>query len=422
MIDKLREILARRQHVRAHVWQSLASYSQTLGAMVLGVVLARLLSPEIFGQLAYITAVITVMTVPLNISSSQVLVTDGGKTPNLFPRVMGLTTITMASKLCIVVLFVVWQAVHGNTESAVVGFLVGVPAAMTDWLDVLRSDLEGRGYFKPNFIAQSTSLLVHAATAILLVLCGWGIYGLALASFAAFLPQIFTYLSASGRKPTNLTITRESLRSQIRVGFWLWLTSTCGSMLLKIDKVALGRYGGETQLGYYNRALNYSPFCMLAMGSLLTNASVVALRRQSGQQQRKKVFAKLAALMMAGAAINGLVLHYFSDPLVVWVFGPHWQGSIPVFQAFAWIGLAYVLYYLPMNVLLANDAYRALACGRVAGLFAFCVALWFLQSAGALTGTNVAYTFSFAMASTGIFSAVAWMLDRKRRMGLPATS
>jgi len=422
MISKLRHILTRRQHVRAHAWQSLAGYCQTLGAMVLGVILARLLSPEVFGQLAYITAVITAMIVPLNISSSQVLVTDGGKTPNLFPRVMGLTAITMASKLCIVGLFVIWQAVHGDAESAVVGFLVGVPAAMTDWLDVLRSDLEGRGYFKPNFVAQSTSLLVHAATAILLVLCGWGIYGLAFAYFAAFLPQIFTYFSASGRKPTNLIITKEGLRSQLRVGFWLWLSSTCGSILLKIDKVALGRYGGETQLGYYNRALNYSPFCMLAMGSLLTNASVVALRNQSGQRQRKKTFAKLAALMIAGAAINGLVLHYFSDPLVVWVFGQHWQGSIPVFQAFAWIGLAYALYYLPMNVLLANDDYRVLAFGRVAGLLAFCGVLWLMQSRGALTGANVAYAFSLGMGSTGIFSAIVWALDRKARTRPAATS
>lgn len=419
MINWLRRFLARKHHIRAHFWQSLAGYCQTLGAMVLGIILARLLAPEVFGQFAYITAALAVIMVPLNISSSQVLVTDGGRTPTLFPQVMGLTVVTVASKLGIVFLFVLWQLAHGNTENAIVGVLVGLPTAMTDWLDVLRSDLEGRGQFKPNFLAQSTGLIVQAVAAITLVLSGWGIYGLATAGFAAFVPQLTAYLLASGRKPTDFTLTREGLRSQIRVGFWLWLTSTCGTILLKIDKVALGRYGGETQLGYYNRALNYSPFCMLAMGSLLTNASVVALRGRAGQHAMRAILAKLAAVMLVGATVNGLVLHYFSDPLVVWIFGPQWADSIPVFKAFAWLGLAYVFHYLPMNVLLAKDAFRALAVGRVAGLLLFCGVLWYLQCrGGGMTGTSVAYAFSFAMAATGLLSAIAYLFVRNGRRGV----
>lgn len=381
--------------------------------MVLGVILARLLPPDVFGQLAFITASITLMMIPLSISSTQVLVTDGGKTPELFGKVMGLVAITISLKLMVVLLFVLWQLLHGSLENAIVGLLVGLPAALTDWLDVLRADLEGHGRFKPNFLAQFTNLAVSASLGIGLVLLGWGIYGLAVGGAAAFLPQLTLYLHASKRKMKEITITHESVKSQLRVGWWLWLTQISGAIMFRVDKIVLGKLGGETELGYYNRALNYSPFCMLALGSLLTNAAVVALKgSQKENASRKIIFFKMLFIMLAGAIVNWVILYFFSDPLIVWVFGPHWAGSIPVFEAFAWLSLAYVFYYLPMNMLLALDAYPPLAIARITGLLVFCLLLLWFSAHGGLTAVSVAYMLSWAMVLTGIFTGLSGVIWR----------
>ena len=55
----------------------------------MGVIFARLLAPDVFGQLAFITSTITLFMIPFNVHATQVLVTDGGRNPDLFGQTLG---------------------------------------------------------------------------------------------------------------------------------------------------------------------------------------------------------------------------------------------------------------------------------------------------------------------------------------------
>jgi O-antigen/teichoic acid export membrane protein len=84
MLKNFRQVLARRQNIRAHFWQSLANYTQAGGGMLLGIVLARLLEPSVFGEFVSITASLGFLMIPVSFSTAQLLVSDAGKTPDLF--------------------------------------------------------------------------------------------------------------------------------------------------------------------------------------------------------------------------------------------------------------------------------------------------------------------------------------------------
>lgn len=407
--------MAKRHHVRAQVWQSLAGYTQSIGGMVMGVIFARLLSPEIFGQLAYITATLTLLMIPFNVYATQMLVTDGGRTPELFGKLLGLAVVTMTLKLFVLAFAVGWFLWSGNVQDAIVAMLVGLPLIFMDLFNILRADLEGRGRFKPNFEVQLAGILTQTSVSLLLVLLGWGIYGLAMGGLVGFLPQLYLYWKPSGRRLSTPSISIESLVSQLRVSWWLWLTTACGTALMRLDKVVLGFYAGDTQLGYYNRAINYSPVAALALWSLLTNATVVALKAQAGTTHRVLTLIKISAVMGVGSTLNWAVLYFFSDPLVVWVFGPHWVGAIPAFQAFGWLSLAYAAYHLPATVLLAHDAYRALALGRLAGLLGFGLIVWWVSMNSTVSATTIAYSLSLAMVATGIFCIITGAFMRGTR-------
>jgi len=404
--------LRQRRHVRAQIWQSLAGYTQTIGGMLMGIVFARLLAPEIFGQLAFISATLALLMIPLNLSSTQVLVTDDDRTPALFGKVLGLVIVMMALKLLVLVLVVAWYLWFGNAQDAIVAALVGLPLVFMDLFNVFRADLEGRGRFRPNFEVQFAGVLTQTVVSILLVLSGWGIYGLAMGGFIGFLPQLYLYWKSSGRQMSEASISRQSLASQLRVSWWLWLTTACGSALLRFDKIAVGFFAGDTQLGYYNRAINYSPVAALALWSLLTNATVVALKAQAGTTRRVSTLIKISAVMGIGSVLNWAVLYFFSDPLVVWLFGSHWAGAIPVFQAFGWLSLAYAAYHLPTAVLLAHDAYRALALGRLAGLLGFGLIVLWVSINSTVSATTIAYSLSLALVATGILSIIAGAFTR----------
>ena len=59
--------------MRAHFWQTLANYTQHIGGIALGVVLARILQPSDFGKFAFAQSVVLLAQLPASWNIAQVL-------------------------------------------------------------------------------------------------------------------------------------------------------------------------------------------------------------------------------------------------------------------------------------------------------------------------------------------------------------
>ena len=376
----------------------------------MSVVLARMLPPETFGQFAWISAALTSLMIPLSFTSGQLLIADCGKTDGLFERVMGLTLLIVLVKALMLGIVVSCAAfVYGDTQMAVVAALVGLPLIYSDWVATIRLDLESKGDFRPNFVAQAFQIAFHASASITLVWFGFGIYGLAAGGLASTIPQIIVYYRASTRNIFAFSIAPREIALQLLPGFWLWLNQTSEGLLSRIDKLFLGRFGSDTELGYYNRAFNFAPFSQMALNSLMANATVVGLARAPSADHQSKLFFKTSAIVALGAILNWALWYWFSDPLVVWIFGTQWVGAIPSFEAFAWLSLAYGLLYMPTTMLLARGKFRALALCKSIGLVLLCAALGIIGLAGTVSSVSVAYCFLGVLVLTGLaISAVVY--------------
>jgi O-antigen/teichoic acid export membrane protein len=382
--------------------------------MVMGIILARLLMPEDFGRFAYISAVVTALMIPFGMTVTPLLVTDGGRNPSLFGNVLGFMCITSALKLIVLGAFIIYQLAAHQPSEALLAFLIGLPVALFDLPEALRADLEGQGRFGPNLAVQLANLATHAMVSISLVLLGWGVYGLALGGFAAYWPQLLVYLGLGERKLSEARFQWPEIRSLTKSGLSFWTVQFSSNMAARIDKIFLGKFGGDVELGFYNRAFNYAPFSMFLLGSLLTNASVVAMRHQGTMRRQLAIVWKTSLLLFAGAAVNWAVLWWFSDPIVPWLFGRQWTDAIPAFQAFSWLGLASALQFIPMNFLLASEAHRQVAAGKAAGLAAILAALAAVWAMGNTSAVTVAYAFCIGMAAAGtVMTILCWPLIRK---------
>ncbi len=380
----------------------------------MGIILARLLMPEDFGRFAYISAVVTALMIPFGMTVTPLLVTDGGRNPSLFGNVLGFMCITSALKLIVLCALIAYQLAAHQPSEALLALLVGLPVALFDLPEALRADLEGRGRFGPNLAVQLANLATHAAVSIGLVLLGWGVYGLALGGFAAYWPQLLVYLRIGERRISEARFKWPEILSLTKSGLSFWTAQFSSNMAARVDKIFLGKLGGDAELGFYNRAFNYAPFSMFLLGSLLTNASVVAMRQQADMRRQLTVLLKTSLLLFGGAAVNWAVLWWFSDPIVPWLFGRQWTDAIPAFQAFSWLGLAYALQFIPMNFLLANEANRQVAAGKAFGLLALLASLAGLSTMESTSAVGVAYAFCIGLAAAGIVMAVlCWPIVRK---------
>jgi O-antigen/teichoic acid export membrane protein len=139
LISKFRAFLGRRHNVRAHFWQTLANNTQSVGGMLLGIALARLLEPSVFGDFIAISATLMFLMIPASFSTAQLLVSDAGRTPDLFSRVLGMSVAVSALKFLILIGFLAFNFASGNLQSTLVGAIVGIPLVFGDLINALNN-------------------------------------------------------------------------------------------------------------------------------------------------------------------------------------------------------------------------------------------------------------------------------------------
>lgn len=387
--------------MRAHFWQTLANYTQNAGGMILGIILARLLEPAIFGNFVLVGASLSFLMIPASFSTAQILVSDGGKTPGLFNRVLGMAAWVCLLKFVILTAFVGFFLAHGKSEQATIAVLIGLPMVLTDWFGVVRSDLEGRGFFYPNFLVQAANLVIQAAVTIALAWQGWGVYALALGPLAGFIPEALLYTVLTERKLYSPRLSLDGLKAQFRTGFWLWLGSVTSSWYSRVDKIFLGQLGGSIQLAFYNRAMNYGPVSHILLNSLMTNATIRGLITKTTIPEKRCLFQKTAIIVLAGGVANGIFWHLFSETLIPWIFGEPWRGSSPVFQVLGWLGVPYFLLYGSSTILYADNSFRAIAIIHLLGLSLFSIGAVCLSLTDQISATQIALLYLFVMFLAG---------------------
>ncbi len=374
--------------------------------MVLGIVLARLLEPAVFGKFVAINATLAFLMIPASFSTAQLLVSDAGKTNDLFSRVLGMALLVSFVKLILLVMFVSFSMLSGNKEAAFIGAIIGSPMVLADWINTLKSDLEGRGFFKPNFLVQIAELCTHATVSITLVWQGWGIYGLALGGLAGFIPQAVLYIFLSDQRMAIPKLNIQDLARQFRTGFWLWLGSVASNWYSRVDKIALGHFAGASQLGYYNRAMNYGPISHALLNSLMTNATIRGLSIKESTREKRNLFLKTTIIVISASLVNGAFWYFTAPILVPWIFGSQWIGAIPAFQILGWLGVPYFLVYGTSTILYADKKFKTIALVHVTGIAGLLLALFLENTRSPLSSYSVSWIFISIMGFTGILMSL----------------
>lgn len=397
-------MLAERHNVRAHFWQSLANYTQQIGAMALGIILARLLSPNDFGTFAFCTATVSLVMLPANWSLTLSVVAEGANEPSLIGDAWRLAEKTTLARLVLLGAGCYWLNSSHGWSFAMIGLICGLPLAISEYIAVMRAALEATHQFKINFYDAILTLGVTALVGIPAAIAGSGVWSLVLPAIPLYCLQflLFRHYSKIATRPAS------SQRRHMKTAGMLWVASLSEQALLRIDKFFVGQFTGEIQVGNYNRAYNYAPFGVRILNSLVTNPTITALNRAPNAKAKMRLLGRMSLLLLVAGAANFAVLWWFSDPLVPWVFGPQWREAIPVFKAFAPLSLVIAMAYLPTTVLLARRGYLELGITRALALVLFCVgafvagsrfdatmAAWLFQAALVLQGCTLCIILVF---------------------------
>jgi O-antigen/teichoic acid export membrane protein len=340
-------------------WSGLNNLALRLGSLALGIVLARLLSPEQFG----------VYAVALTVQAALMTLADLGLSADLIrsenPRLIAPTVATLGLVAGCVMTLV--MASSGPTIAA----LMGSPGA-GDVIVVLAFTLilGGAGVVpyamlmrrfeqKKLFAISVVDFSISTTLTLVLLTGGWGVLALAVGRLVAQSVVLILQFVVAREQP-RFGLDRKVVRPVLAFGLPIAAANLLSWTLLNADNVVISSLAGPAALGFYVLAFNISSWPMSALGQVVRSVALPAFSRDKATDGSGLKMA--TALTWAAALPAGAFLALLSVPLITVVYGDMWLAAAPVLAALGIFGALRAVFDVWVAYLLAHGAARTVFC------------------------------------------------------------
>lgn len=304
------------------------------------VVLARLLTPEDFGLVAMVTAVIGIaeMIKDFGLSTAAVQaqdLTDGERT-NLFWANLGLGTAAGLAAAAAGPLIV--AGYHEPRLGPIVWALSGVfviSGANTQYRSDLMRRMRYRQLATSDIVSQLVAILVAAALAV----GGAGLWALVAQQITlAVVALVMNVISV--RWLPSWPHRDVPLRRFFRFGGGVLGTHLLAYLMRSVAAMAIGARLGATSLGYYNRAYQLLMTPLQQIDAPMTAVVLPTLSRVADDEEAfPRYVARVQLLACYGTGVLLAVAAGLATPLTLVMFGERWLPVAPVFAVLAMGGV-----------------------------------------------------------------------------------
>lgn len=367
---------------RGAAWSGLGTIVLRLSGLVVGIILARILTPEQFGVYAVaLTVQAILMTVAdLGLSADLIRSDDPHR---IAPTV---ATLGLVSGGLLTVGAVITSGgladLLGSPEAApaiavlsftlLLGGITVVPFAM----------LQRRFQQRELFLVGAVDFTVSTTVTLLLVMAGFGVMGLAIGRVAAQVVSTVLQFALARVRP-RFGIDRTVVRPVLAFGLPIAAANLLSWALLNVDNIILARVVGATALGYYVLAFNISNWPMSALGQVVRSISLPYFSRSAGADSG---LVGLVALAWAGALPAGAVLAVLAAPLIEVVYGAKWLPAAPVLAALGVYGSLRVVFDAFAGFLYSRGRSRPVLWIQIVSLIALIGAMIAATTAWGIAG------------------------------------
>lgn len=320
------------------------------------VLLARLLTPEDFGLVAMVTAIIGIAEIIRDFGLSSAAVQAKGlseaERTNLFWANVGLGAGCAVAAAAVEPLIV--AGYREPRLEPIVFSLAGVfliSGANTQY----RAELTRRMRYRQLAISDLTAQAAAIVVAATLALAGAGLW-------AIVAQQLVTAVVALAVNVANVRwlpgwpVRGVSLRRFFRFGGGVLGTHALAYLTKSISNVAIGAYWGAAPLGVYSRAYQLLMTPLQQIDAPMTGVALPVLSRVAHDDETFSRY--VAKVQLVACYVTATVLAVaagVATPLTLVLFGPNWTAIAPIFAILAVGGIFRSLGTLAYWIFLARD-------------------------------------------------------------------
>jgi teichuronic acid exporter len=342
----------KQKTVSGLLWSFVEHTSQLGITFVIGIILARLLSPREFGLIGLLT-VFTAITQTLTDSGfGSALIRKKSCTDADLSTVFYFNlVVSLAGYGLLYLLAPLISRFYGEPQLVGLMRVLGVVVIMDSLTLVQRAILTKRVDFKLQTKISLIAAFVSGAMGIAMAYLGFGVWSLVARTIIySALNSAFLWLW-NGWLPKRI-FSRQSFHELFSFGYKLMLSGLLNTIWSNIYDLVIGKCFSTEVLGYFTRARMFSRLPSESICANIGRVSYPVLSQMQHDPVRlKRAYKRLITSTMLVTFVLLLGMAAVAEPLVIGLVGEKWRQSVPYLRLLCFAAMLYPLHALNLNML-----------------------------------------------------------------------
>lgn len=319
---------------------------------VVGIILARLLSPREFGLIGMITVFIAVSESFINSGFSSALIRKKNCTDTDFSTVFFFNL--AAGILFFFLLFLTAPAISNffnEPELTAILQVLGVVLIIDSLTLIQRTILTKRIDFKLQAKISVIASIGSGVVAILMAFYGFGIWALvAQKILGQGINSLFLWIWNKW-KPL-LVFSLDSFKELFGFGSKLLISGLIDTIYRNVFYLIIGKYFSAQELGFYTRANQFKGFPSENLTTIISRVTYPVLSTmQDDKPKLRNIYRLMIRSVMFITFILMIGMAAVAEPMIHTLIGAKWEQSIIYLQMLCFVGMMYPLHVINLNML-----------------------------------------------------------------------
>lgn len=338
--------------VKGVSWSFIDNIASSGVSFLVGLVLARLLSPQEFGILGMIAIFIAISNSIIDSGFSNALIrkTDAKdidyNTVFYFNLLLGL--------IFYIILFFSAPAISlffNESQLIPITRVMGSTLLINAFAIIQRTLLVKKVDFKTQTKVSVIASVSSGIIGIVMAASGFGVWSLVGQQISRqLLNTVFLWIYSKWRPA--LEFSKQSFKELFGFGSKLLISGLINTIYQNIYYVVIGRFYSASQLGQYTRAEQFNSVFSSNLTSVVQRVSFPVLSSiQDDPVRLKEAYRKVikSTMLVAFACMMGLAA--IAKPLILILIGAKWLQSVYYLQIICLAGMLYPLHAINLNIL-----------------------------------------------------------------------
>lgn len=319
---------------------------------LVGLILARILSPSEYGLIGIVTIFTTVLSGIVDSGFSNALIRKNDTTDEDYST-MFITNFVM-SVLLYILLFISAPYIasfFSRTELIDITRVMGLILIVQSFSLVQNTILTKRIDFKTKTKISFISALVSGVIGISMAFVGLGVWALVGQLISRqLLYSILLWSFNRWRPRTGFSI--ESFRYMWGFGWKMMLSGLLNNVWNQLYQIVVGKYYSPSTLGQYSRSKEYANLFSQNFTSIVQRVTYPALAEVQDEKERMTAaYRKVIKITMFVTTICMFSLGAVAEPLIFCLIGPQWRQAASFLPLICMSMSLYPLHAINLNML-----------------------------------------------------------------------